>query len=252
MTKLVSSVGLAILFMLAGCQLYFGDHRNSGGGNGDGNPPGFQCNGDKQCAPGCFCNAQGICAEAGFCGNDKDCGNGFHCDMARSSCVPNPACTANEQCSAGSMCDGKTCVVTCRCTSDADAIRQGAGWCDEARSTCMPGADPKGACLGDITCTTPAPGCPEGQVALRKDGCFTGECRAIAACEGPPTCNALTHQNDCGARTDCSIVTTGHGCRRSDGSACQPGDSPDVCKCDSYTFSACETKTTPVPRTIFE
>jgi hypothetical protein len=258
MNKLLSSVGLAIALatasLVAGCQLYFGDRdENSAGGGGGDRPPHFDCNADTQCAAGCFCSEDGECVEGGFCRRDEDCGNGFHCDVQRSSCVPNPACTSNDQCEQGSMCDGKGCVKTCSCTSDAEAIEQGAGWCDESRATCMPGVDPQGACTGAITCTGAAPKCPEGQVALIKDGCFTGECRAIAVCEAPPVCRSLQHQNDCGARAaDCAIVTTGRNCRRGDGSACQPGDSGDVCRCETYTFAGCEDQTSTTPRLIIE
>ena len=248
MTKLLSSLGVAIaaatISLLAGCQLYFGssDSGGGGGGGGSGNPPGFECNGDAQCAAGCFCS-NGICTEAGFCGSDKDCGAGFHCDVARSSCIPNPKCSRNEQCTQGSVCDtaGGKCVNTCKCSSDAEAISQNFGWCDEARATCMTGADPLGACLGVISCTATAPACPQGQVPLRKDGCFTGQCRAINACEGAPECVALQHETDClGRAADCSTVYTGHGCRKPDNTPCQAGDTD--CKCDSFTFASCEIK----------
>jgi hypothetical protein len=253
MNKLLSSVGLAIMLAtasllgLAGCQLYFGDHKTS---SGDGNPPGFACKDNASCAAGCFCQ-DGICAEAGFCGADKDCGTGFHCDTGRSSCVPNPSCTANDDCPGGTICEGKACVATCTCTNDADAIRQGAGFCDEDRKTCMPGMDPLGACTGAITCTTKPPVCAEGDVPLIKDGCFTGLCRTITACEAAPACTALQYQNDCTSRTDCATISTGHECSRADGTACQPGDSSDVCKCKSFTFDRCEAQTTPTPRIIF-
>ena len=250
MIKLLHSVGVAIALatvsLLAGCQLYFGNGSSNGSSAGDpnqGSPPGAKCGSDVQCAAGCFC-ANGTCTEGGFCGNDKDCGAGFHCDTARSSCIPNPACTKNEQCNPGSMCDtnGKGCVATCACANDSDAIKQGFGWCDEVRGTCMTGTDPKGACLGTITCTTPAPSCPDGQVALRKDGCFTGECRAISVCEAAPSCDALTHQDDCASRSsDCAIVFTGHNCH---GTTC--GVSDVDCVCESYTFNACQAKGSPV------
>ena len=253
MNKLLSSVGLAMALatasLLAGCQLYFGPSNSSGspgpngsgtGSGGPGNPPGLQCNGDAQCAAGCFC-ADGTCTEGGFCKTDKDCGAGFHCDVNRASCVPDPSCTTNDQCKVGSTCDPATggCAVTCQCTSDADAIKQGFGWCDEARSTCMTGTDPAGACTGAISCTTAPPSCPDGQVPLRKDGCFTGQCRAITVCEAPPACNALQHEDDCLGRTgSCSAVYTGHGCHKPDGTACRAGDTN--CTCTSFTFTSCE------------
>ena len=259
MNKLLSSVGLAMTLatvsLLAGCQLYFGDPSSNSGpggsGSGSGSPPGFGCKDDAQCAAGCFCG-DGICTEGGFCGTDKDCGTGFHCDTARSSCIPNPQCTGDAQCMPGSRCDTTTggCVATCKCTSDADAVRQGAGWCDETRGTCMPGADPAGMCTGTITCTTPAPSCPTGQVPLRKDGCYTGLCRAIAACEAPPACNALQHEADCLGRTaSCSTVYNGRGCTKPDGSACRVGDTN--CTCTSFTFASCENKGTAAALILF-
>ena len=257
MNKLLSSLGVAIavatVSLLAGCQLYFGSSGSSGGsggganggggGTGDGNPPGFKCTMDNQCAAGCFC-ANGVCTEGGFCATDKDCGGGFHCDTSRSSCIPNPQCTADSQCKQGAMCDIKSgaCVATCSCTSDADAIKAGFGWCDEARSTCMTGTDPAGMCLGTISCTGPAPACPDNQVPLIKDGCFTGKCRAITACEGAPVCGSLQHQDDCDARAaDCKSTFTGHNCH---GTTC--GVSDTDCVCESYTFADCEKKGTPL------
>jgi hypothetical protein len=257
MNKLLSSVGLAITFAtlssLAGCQLYFGSGSNgkgssgpnagdpgAGGPTGGGTAPGSTCTSDKQCASGCFC-ADGTCTEGGFCKLDTDCGNGFHCDTSRASCIPNAQCTANEQCAPGSMCDttgGAGCVVTCKCTSDAEAIMQGAAWCDETRNTCMTGSDPAGNCTTAVTCTAAPPACPENQVALVKDGCFTGACRAIATCEAAPVCHALQHQDDCAARSaDCSSVFVGRNCH---GTTC--GTSNVDCVCESYQYSECADK----------
>jgi hypothetical protein len=257
MNKLLTSVGLAIgiatASMLAGCQLYFGDHHGgngddvasppSGGSGNPGNPPGFECSSDAACAAGCFCAEDGTCTEGGFCKSNADCGAGFECDVTRTSCIPSPACTANEQCQPGSMCDtsGKGCVQTCKCTTDAEAVAQGAGWCDEARTTCMPGSDPAGACTGALTCTTAGPKCAEGEVPLLANGCYTGACRAITACEAAPVCKAIQHESDCITRnTDCTTVYNGHGCTKPDGTACRAGDAN--CTCTSFTFAACEGK----------
>lgn len=245
MNKLISSVGLAIgiatASLLAGCQLYFGDHdsRDNYGEPDPGRPPGYACTDDAQCAAGCYCD-EGVCNEGGFCGSDRDCGDGYECDVARASCVPVKGCTDNAQCANGSVCDTKTgaCVATCACVSDAEAVAQGAGYCDEARGTCMPGVDPSGTCSGAVTCTTAAPKCPQGQVALIKDGCYTGACEAISACAATPACQQLKYQADCSARAaDCAIQYTGHGCT---GTSCGIDDSD--CTCTSYTFSACEAK----------
>jgi hypothetical protein len=256
MNKLLSSLGVAIavatVSLLAGCQLYFGSSGSSGGtasgggggsSDGNGNPPGAQCSMDSSCAAGCFC-ANGVCTEGGFCATDKDCGGGFHCDTARSSCIPNAGCTTDAQCKQGAMCDIKSgaCQATCLCTSDADAIKAGFAWCDEARNTCMSGSDPAGMCLGTVSCTGPAPVCPDNQVALVKDGCFTGQCRAIAACEGAPVCAALQHQDDCTTRsTDCTSIFIGRNCK---GSTC--GTTNTDCVCDRYDWAACDVVGAPV------
>jgi hypothetical protein len=254
MTKLLCSAGLALVLamtsLLAGCQLYFGDRDDDDRPGRDDRPPHFSCDSDLQCSPGCFCSEEGICEEAGFCKVDRDCGTGFICDEARNSCKPSPvpACTTNGDCEQGSACgeDG-LCVVTCQCASDAEAVTQGAGWCDEARGTCMIGSDPAGACLGEIVnCTTAEPNCPAGEVALIKDGCYTGQCRAIAACEGAPACGALQHQADCTSRAgetgDCKSLFTGHNCE----GACQDPSGLD-CKCETYSFTGCEAKASTLP-----
>ncbi|MBC7976405.1 MAG: hypothetical protein H7138_15650 [Myxococcales bacterium] len=262
MNKLLSSLGLAIgiatVSLLAGCQLYFGDSTDRDRPDRPAplpSPvqPGFDCDVDVQCAAGCFCDESGKCAEGGFCGKDADCGVGFECDEARSSCIPAPGCAANDECDPGSMCDesGKGCVPTCKCTNDAEAVAQGAGWCDEARGTCMPGTDPAGACTGALTCTTAGPKCADGEVPLLKDGCYTGTCRAITACEAPPICKALQHEGDCITRnSDCTTVYNGQGCTTPDGSACRAGDTN--CSCTSFTFAACENKGDNATRVIPE
>jgi hypothetical protein len=138
--------------------------------------------------------------------------------VARSSCEPDAppqaGCKADKDCAGGSVCDSATgsCTATCKCVNDADAVKQGADFCDEARQTCVTGKDPNGVCDGAVTCTAAKPTCGDGQV-----------------------------ETDCTARaTDCTAVSEGHGCTRTDGSACHTGDTD--CKCASFTFQACEAK----------
>jgi hypothetical protein len=100
----------------------------------------------------------------------------------------------------------------------------------------MKGTDPAGMCLGTVTCTGGAPACPENQVALVKDGCFTGQCRVIGTCEATPVCESLQHEDDCGARaSDCHKTFFGRNCH---GPGCGTGG---VCTCDAYEFEACDT-----------
>jgi hypothetical protein len=279
MNKLVHSLGLTValasLSLLAGCELYFGGHgRGDGSGGGDrwnycGSDGYYTCEGDNcqwasptcpgqtgydckastDCAAGCYC-ANGTCEEGGFCAQDSDCGSGYHCNTSRSSCEPNTTppppppktCDWDSDCPSGQYCEyDHKCVATCTCATDAEAIAGGWGWCDETRNTCLPGADPNGSCAGDITCTTAQPTCPAGQVAKSFDGCWTNECVDYASCDVPATCGRITDETNCMTRsTDCYSTYTGINCKKSNGTACQAGDTG--CTCDSFVWAKCNAK----------
>ena len=247
MKKLLSSLGLLFMlaFTLTGCELYFGKQGGGGGDDDPGNPPGWACDADADCAAGCYCEktdgaASGTCAEAGFCDTDADCPEGYVCDD-RSSCVPADTCTSDADCAVGSFCnDQGVCETSCSCTNDAEA--QAAGWhhCDEARGTCEP-ADANGTCGGEATCGS-EPNCPAGSVALvdTTTGCFTGTCSEIATCDIAPACGRFQHESDClntGDANTCSASYTGINCTKPDGSACQSGDTG--CTCESFVFAEC-------------
>ncbi|MEZ4366812.1 MAG: Dickkopf N-terminal cysteine-rich domain-containing protein [Kofleriaceae bacterium] len=232
---------------------------------------GFYCDSDSECAAGCYCSDYGYCEEAGYCVTDADCGPGFLCDEARNSCDPDGgsgACTADYQCGPGYSCSAGACVPTtcdsdddcaagcycdptqpntfggcaesCYCSTDAEAVAGGYGWCDEERSTCMPGTDPDaGTCTGELTCNLGAPTCPAAQVPLIKDGCYTGECVAIESCEAPPACEVLNTEGLCLVRSECTPVYTGTNCTNSGGTSCQAGDAG--CTCQNYSFDECRT-----------
>lgn len=262
MKKLLPSLGLVFAALtMTGCELYFGEHDDDYDGGGswtycasdgyyicegndcrwagaecpDGGGGGMSCNDDRDCAAGCYCE-NNVCEEAGFCAEDTDCPPGYHCDD-RSSCVPN-TCETDAGCNPGQVCNQGSCETTCVCMSDQDAQNAGYGWCDEVRNTCMTGSDPAGSCTAEVTCNTTAPRCPQGSVPLVKDGCYTGECRAIDACEAAPTCETLIHEQDCLDRQDCGAVYTGRNCRKPDGTACRAGD--QGCVCEAFVFQSCE------------
>lgn len=264
------ALALATVFSaltLGGCELYFGGHDGGGGGGGDRwtycandgyyvcsgdncewagprcpDDPNYTCETDTDCAAGCYC-ANGVCEEAGFCGKDGQCPDGFHCDVARSSCVPD-GCATSADCNAGEYCDAASgqCTSSCTCTTDAQAQSQGWGYCDETRGTCEPPL-PNGSCGGAVTCNQIMTVCPEGQVALVANGCWTGGCGALASCDVTPVCTSLQHEGDClGRAADCTTVYTGINCVNGQGGTCMAGSTG--CTCASFEYNSC--RPTPV------
>lgn len=252
MKKLLSCLGLTFMlaFTLTGCELYFGKDNERGGrgdDEGEGRPPGYQCEANADCAAGCYCavdasGAQGECEEAGFCDDNADCPAGYTCDD-RSSCVPGelPAsCTTSYDCPAGSICnDSGTCEASCVCTTDAEAQAAGYHHCDESRGTCE--TQNGGTCGGATpTCGT-EPTCPAGTVGEVNpaDGCWNGLCSPIGTCDLVPSCDRYQHEADCfdPANGACSASYTGINCTKPDGSACQSGDAG--CTCESFQFAEC-------------
>ena len=249
-------VALVTTSLLAGCELYFGDGHNGGGGEwnycgsdgyyvcqddycewqgptcpagtggsgstnpGGGSGSGFDCQANSDCAAGCYCGEGGVCEEAGFCTQDSDCGTGYVCNEDRASCEP-----ATEP--------------ACHCTSDAEANYQGYDYCDEWNGTCENGDDPSGTCAGEVTCNQVAPDCADGDVPLiGANGCWTGECQAVAHCAEAPACSHITDAATCSAQSSCHQVVNGINCKI-DGTQtpCQAGDTN--CSCDSYVFASC-------------
>lgn len=179
-------------------------------------PPGeFECQSNEDCAAGCYCADNGFCEEAGFCTQDEDCGDGFYCNVPRASCEP----------------------ISCTCSTDAEAVDQGYDYCDETKGTCQTGVDPNGTCAGELTCNVARPNCPAGQVPTVLDGCWTGLCSPVDACEAPPACAHINDEASCSARSDCAQVVNGINCQTPDGTACQSGDTN--CTCERYVFAAC-------------
>jgi hypothetical protein len=256
-------LAIASVFSLAGCELYFGGNDEGGGDRwtycaNDGyyvcqgencewagprcpDDPNYTCETNDDCAAGCYC-ANGVCEEAGFCGKNGECPDGFHCEEDRSSCVPD-GCETSADCEAGSYCDPGSgqCTGSCTCDTDAQAQAEGWGYCDEARHTCEP-PNPAGSCGGDVTCNQVMTQCPAGQVAQISEGCWTGQCVAIASCDVTAACRSLQHEGDClGRASDCTAVYIGLNCTNSSGQACMSGSTG--CTCTDFQFSSCRDRT---------
>ena len=224
MNKLVHSLGLMVALaatsLLAGCELYFGSHDHNGTAstwNYCGSDGYYQCSGDscswaqRHAAPipaprlgGYECTSSTDCAAGCYCAERQVRGGwllrhrratavtGYHCNTDRSSCEPNAAGLhrrTDATCPTGQICDVTTgtCTATCSCDSDASAVSQGFGYCDEARQTCMTGTDPDGTCAGaaGATCTTSSrPARRARSRCIGADGCCTGQCEDYGAVRG--------------------------------------------------------------------
>lgn len=203
------------------------------------------CNYDGDCLQGSYCDeGTGECVESTYCWEDYDCGEGFSC--VDDTCVPDETCATDDECAAGCYCDPSAefttygCAESCYCSTDAEATDAGWGYCDEDRGTCMPGTDPdRGSCAGEITCAFGAPTCDAGAVPLIKDGCWTGECSAVAECDAAPSCEVLNTEDLCIERSDCFPVYNGINCTNGNGAACQAGEGG--CVCEDYRFDECRT-----------
>jgi len=164
--------------------------------------------------------------------------NGDDCQWIAPTCDGTFACRADRDCAAGCYCaSGGTCAEAGFCNADADC--QPGFRCEVDRSSCVP---IDATCAGVVTCAAAPPACAEHEVPLVADGCYTGACRAIAACDAVPGCARLQHEDDCLARTPaCAAFYTGVDCTKPDGTACQAGDSG--CTCASFVYASCQDKT---------
>lgn len=221
-------------------------------------PPPVNCL-ETGCLDGEMCDlASGQCVPQEGCLAGGDCGPGFECGP-NGLCVP-VNCTADDQCLGGCACDVDTgvCEETGFCLEDADCP----DWCDAATGDCTPmecdaargtctwgESTPSGSCNGDLTCGQPAPQCPTGETAEVLDGCYTGECLLIEDCSSEPLarCERIQNVNQCIARSDCELETTGYDCAcGSDGIPCDcanppldENDQPMECTCSTWE-TTCE------------
>lgn len=215
-------------------------------------PPGFTCDWRDSCVPdtqtGCtsdsdcpdmsFCDEDsGYCIPSWECTTDAECGTGYTCD-SRGTCIPTP-CSSDADCEAGCYCDSGECVETGLCGDNA-ACPAGMT-CDLERYTCEPdnGQD-GGSCAGTITCATAEPSCATGQTPIIVDGCYSGACIAIDQCDvppPPPSCEDVTTENACIARTDCMPVYTGVNCTGTNGQSCTANSAG--CTCESFSYYGC-------------
>lgn len=264
MKKLLITLGLATALSTTGCTLYFGDD----GGNDLNCPPGsyltyddygpvcvsdgtgYNCTSDYQCAAGCYCDpTSGTCIEAGFCTQDSDCPPGTTCDETRQSCDPDGTpgvCDSDDDCGFGAYCDepSGTCIPSWTCDA-ADPASCGTGYtCQDG--TCVPiPCDSNDDCAAGCYCDTATGACIESCYcttdAEAQSGGF-GWCdeprnTCMPGTDPTPTCDQLTDEAACTARTDCDAVYRGINCTDPNGLSCTDGQAQ--CTCERYVFDEC-------------
>ena len=110
---------------------------------------------------------------------------------------PSLSC-ANVLCEVGTHCEMRDDTGSGPCEAGNDG--EGLWGCFPM---CIPNAAEPGACYGDAgDCISP--NCPEGTMAGIKDGCYTGYCIPVAACESAPACESITNEAGCVGRVDCA------------------------------------------------
>lgn len=260
MKKLLTCFGLVMAIAASGCTLYFGPgdddssqyysycdatgcwtcDSNTGQCWSDGGGQGCQL--DQDCAAGCYCDTgSGTCVETGFCTLDTDCPSGYTCDD-RASCVPGTDQCWNTGCPTGEYCDqwSGACTPSTTCTTDGDC---GAGWwCNGG--TCNPlGCTDDTQCAAGCYCDPTTGGCIETAYCSSDADCPSGDicdvprstCIPDPTPPPPPSCDTLTDEASCLARSDCHEILGGVNCTPE----CATNPNDPACHCDSYYFAAC-------------
>lgn len=114
------------------------------------------------------------------------------------------------------------------CTSPSDPGGLVCGNGEFVMCAAEPGADP-GQCYGEVLCDSLPPACPPDSVAGIRDGCWTGSCISVTACE-PPPCAMLQSEQECVSRIECDALYEGSNC------TC---DAAGNCTCETWTYTGC-------------
>lgn len=198
--------------------------------------PGYHC--QEQCTGDPNSNTMTTCTPV--CVQDSSC---LAADCAPgTTCVERCTLDTNGQWVCGIECvpdpngDPGSCYGNVICAMAAPACPMGTtpgvtngcytGYCIPV-ADCGPN-DP-GTCTGDVICAAVAPACPSGTVPGISGGCWSGYCIPSHDCPDV-TCDELTTESACTARTDCLPVYEGTNC------TC----SPNGCTCQTLAFDRCE------------
>lgn len=115
------------------------------------------------------------------------------------------------------------------CSDNADCIAPPAATLPEG-----------GSCASASICDIVPPQCPDYEVPIIVDSCYTGDCIAVSACDVAPICDVLNTEDQCEARAECESVYGGINCRDPEGNVCTSGSGSN-CTCESFVFARCAT-----------
>ncbi|MBK9071314.1 MAG: hypothetical protein IPL79_09975 [Myxococcales bacterium] len=162
--------------------------------------------------------AEGACGELGAmdCATREDCNpNYYHSDVlpgGPSGQDEGAYSTRFNGCTADGAVPSLTCAnVLCNIGTQCEMLNSNGETCfeDEAmppdcQPVCVPVTVEPGSCYGDVSCDGPPGDCPDGTLPGIADGCWTGYCIPLAACEPPPSCDAVASEVACISREDCA------------------------------------------------
>jgi hypothetical protein len=203
--------------------------------------PGYHC--EEQCYPsddpagdpnGKMGYCQTVCVPDGNACAAVDCAPGYDC-IESCEVLGNGTLQCDTQCVPSGM-DPGSCTGPVACDALPPSCPSGttagirdlcwSGYCIP-NNACGPG-DP-GECYGTVACATASPSCPSGTTPGVENACWTGYCIPTSQCP-LATCETLSSENACDARSDCTPVYTGTDC------TCYPNG----CSCGTLTYDHCD------------
>ena len=149
-----------------------------------------------------------------------------HAFLACQAEVADTGCYSDDACEPGYRCTvdlGTECLPPPYCTDDSD-------YCPEVcYGHCVPSEPPPlpGNCYTLNVCEEEPPACPEGTLPGIANGCWTGYCIPLSACESP-ACGALGEAT-CQSALACEPVYEGSDC------TCDASG----CECNTLTYAYC-------------
>ena len=164
------------------------------------------------------------------------CPPGSHCEQEcmagpNGEMVCRPVCAPDGGSCAATLCGpGTQCVETC--APPPPGCMGGPIGCPPVCTVaCVPIHDP-GTCTGPVACDALPPACPMGTLPGILNGCWSGYCIPLAACEQPPpaACETLATEAACQAQAGCEAVYSATCTQNADGSF----------SCDGFMFARCQ------------